>query len=112
MTDASSQRLEQLEQQVKDLTERRLQHLEVLQQQQMEMQVRKQCAVKATVTLVWVKLFLFKMCCVYSFIYVLKDSVLMHHYQQGIMDSVTDITVVSLADFVLPSFFFCFRSHS
>ena len=36
----SMSRLEQLEQQVKELTERRLQHLETLQSQQMEVQVR------------------------------------------------------------------------
>ena len=36
----SVSRLEQLEQQVKELTERRLQHLETLQSQQMEVQVR------------------------------------------------------------------------
>ena len=35
----SNPRLAQLEQQVKELTERRLQHLETLQSQQMEVQV-------------------------------------------------------------------------
>lgn len=34
------QRLDQLEQKVNDLTERRLEHLETLQHQQMEIQVR------------------------------------------------------------------------